>query len=247
MKAYATAVVGLVALLCACGAPGPGPEAASNGARSDTTTAVVPVIPDTAAPFAPAAGLPTIATDGFAITPRMLAEARYDAEAPYAFDGRWFNADGTDQVLAIEEHTDHHHLKVFLFRKGKAPDALIAELPFLGQGPTGQRMLADSVRRHWDRLLRPLNELRPAQLTSRKGFTFGTPERAVIEAYGAPDSTWNDGPYTVRDWHFTGDGAYDGRTDLRGRPLAEGSFGHDVRLWTRGGRLVAYRLHNAIP
>lgn len=247
MKACATAVVGLVALLSACGTPAPETDAVGTGARSDTSTLASPAIPDTAAPFAPAAGLPTIATDGFAITPRMLAEARYDPAAPCEFEGRWFHAAGTDHVLAIEEHTDHHHLKVFLFRKGKAPDALVAELPFLGQGPTGQRIPADSVRRHWDRLLRTLNELKPAQLTSRKGFTFGTPEGAVIEAFGAPDSSWKDGPYTVRDWHFIGDGAYDGRTELHGRPLAEGSFGHDVRLWTRNGRLAAYRLHNEIP
>jgi hypothetical protein len=239
--------IALALLFAACGSE-PRPAAVPDAATAhDTVPAEATPSPteDTVQYPDHAAGLPTIGTDGFPITPRMLSEARYDPVAPYDFDGRWFHATGTDQVLAIEEHTDHHHLKVFLFHKGKAPAALVAELPF--QVPTGERMPADSLRRNWDRLFRPVNELNSAQLTSRKGFTFGTPERALVDAYGAPDSLWKDGPYTVRDWHFVGDGAYDGRVELKGRPLAEGSFGHDVRLWTRSGKLVAYRLHNAIP
>lgn len=236
-----------VLLVAACGTEPVRVQGPGVAGTHDTVHpgAVITPAGDTARHPAPVAGLPTIATDGFAITPRTLAEARYDPDAPYSFDGRWFGRTTDDAVLAIEEYTDHHHLKVFLFRKGKAPNALAGELPFFNA--VGNKVPMDSLKRSWTTLFRALNTITPERFTSRKGFTFGTPEGEVLNAFGAPDSIWKDGPYTVRDWHFVGDGAYDGRVDLHGRPLAEGSFGHDVRLWTRNGRLSAYRLHNAIP
>jgi hypothetical protein len=206
----------------------------SNGASiTDTTT-----YPDHSE------GVPAIEQDGFRITPRMLENARFEPSVTYAFQGRWFNEVGADQVLAIEEYTDHHQLNVYLFRKGQLPTSMLEAMDITRRGV---RLPVDTLRRVLPGLFASLNTLNADQFVSRKGIRLGCSMKEAIEVFGASDPVRTEQGMDVLEWHFLGDGNYDGRIDRKGRPLVSGSFGQDVWMYFRKGRLVAYRLHNAIP
>lgn len=52
---------------------------------------------------------------------------------------------------------------------------------------------------------------------------------------------------TVLSWFFEGENSWDGKTDLHGRPLAAGSFGHTLTMCFRNNQLIGLAINNTVP
>ncbi len=75
----------------------------------------------------------------------------------------------------------------------------------------------------------------------------GTKKQKAIDVYGKPDKESMNADFEKLEWEFIGDIFYDGKTDLKGKPLAKESFGHQIIMYFKNGKLVGQILLNAIP
>ena len=75
----------------------------------------------------------------------------------------------------------------------------------------------------------------------------GDHKSKALTIYGSPDEkTVNKGVEKLV-WHYVGDLLYDGKENLKGKPLAKYNYGHYATLYFKEGHLIAQILYNEIP
>ncbi|MDZ7615201.1 MAG: hypothetical protein U5K51_17010 [Flavobacteriaceae bacterium] len=68
----------------------------------------------------------------------------------------------------------------------------------------------------------------------------------AIDNSGKPDKQSISNKIEKFEWEFVGDTFYDGKTNLKGKPLAKDSFGHQIVMYFKNGKLIGQVLHNDI-
>jgi hypothetical protein len=163
----------------------------------------------------------------------------------YSYDQVWFGNDSLKQTLVFELYTDYHRLLTYHFFNNEIPTDLINSMALGtadGNSLTEKQKLTDI-----NGFFRQAKKINSSYFTSRKGFNLGDEKQKAVDIYGKPDKQSFHKGIEKLEWEFIGDVFYDGKSDLKGKPLAKGSFGHQVVMYFKDGLLVGQILHNDIP
>ena len=95
--------------------------------------------------------------------------------------------------------------------------------------------------------LKQTTKISSTYFITEKGFRLGDTKQKAIDVYGKPDKQTLIAGVEKLEWEFVGDVFYDGKTDLKGKPLAKDSFGHQIVMYFKNGKLIGQILHNDIP
>lgn len=183
----------------------------------------------------------TYIVDDYPITNEMLEEY----SALQRGDIVWFRNRALNESLVIELYTDWHRFVTYHFFTDDIPDAVIDRMQvFYGLEENASR---ESKRKYLISQAHAANEIDISYFTSNKGFQLGDRKEQALMMYGTPDQTAMEEGIEILKWHFAGEILYDGKIDLKGKPLAKDSFGHEVIMFFRQDALVAMILFNDIP
>ncbi|MDL2313104.1 hypothetical protein LJC68_09535 [Bacteroidales bacterium OttesenSCG-928-B11] len=206
-------------------------------------TQVVVSIPDTIKKFV---------VDDYPVTNEMLADkasnnSSYKKQSGQTFscDKAWFSNDTLKQTLVFELYTDYHRFVTYHFLDNDIPTDLINRMELhIGGG----ELASDKQKlKDFSGFLKQTTKINSSCFITDKGFRLGSTKQKAVETYGNPDKqTITDGIEKL-EWLFIGDASYDAKADLKGKPLAANSFGHQILMYFRNGKLIGQILHNDIP
>lgn len=191
-------------------------------------------IPDTIKKFA---------VDDYPVTDEMLADKTSDnssqkkqSRQTFSYDKVWLSNDTLKQTLVFELYTDYNRLVTYHFFSNDIPTDIVNRLELYIEG---SEIASDKQK---------LNELggfpkKTTKITSSyfitdKGFRLGITKQKAIETYGNPDKQTLTNGIEKIEWLFVGDHTYDNKTDLKGKPVADNSFGHQIVMYFRHGKLI---------
>jgi hypothetical protein len=163
----------------------------------------------------------------------------------FSYDRVWFSNDTLKQILVFELYTDYHRMVTYHFYTNDIPIDLISrmELHIDGGDPASEKQKLND----FGGFLKQTTKINSSYFITDKGFRLGDTKQKAIETYGNPDKqTITDGIEKL-EWDFIGNELYDGKTDLKGKPLADNSFGHQILMYFRNGKLTGQILFNDIP
>lgn len=189
--------------------------------------------------------------DDYPVTNKMLdcngpdgtCELRYNSLL--SLDKIWFSNNTLKQTLVFELYTDYHRLITFHFSNTDIPAGLIKRM--LLATPDREEASDKQKMQNFSGLLPLAQKISSEYFTSVKGFKIGDPKEKATQVYGKPDITKAADGVEEYEWDFTGDILYDGKTDLKGKPLAKDNYGHQVIMFFRDNKLIGMVLHNDIP
>lgn len=191
--------------------------------------------------------------DDYPVTNKMIAKQKVDNYSSfkkksgqiYSYDKAWFSNDSLGQTLVFEVYTDYHRLVTYLFYNEGIPGDLINRvgLHFDDGGLASQKQKLKG----FNGFLKQATKINCSYFISDKGFKLGNSKHKAIDIYGQPDRQSINNGMEKLEWDFIGDIFYDGKTDLRGKPLAKDSFGNQVVMYFSNGKLIGQILHNDIP
>ena len=204
---------------------------------------VVVSIPDTIKKFV---------VDDYPVTDEMLADktssnSSYKKQSgqTFSYDKAWFSNDTLKQPLVFELYTDYHRLVTYHFLDNDIPTDLINRMELHIDG--GELASDKQKLKDFSGFLKQTTKINSSYFITDKGLRLGDTKQKAVETYGNPDKqTITDGIEKL-EWLFIGDTSYDGKTDLKGKPLADNSFGHQILMYFRNGKLIGQILHNDIP
>jgi hypothetical protein len=163
----------------------------------------------------------------------------------YSYDKAWFSNDTLKQTLVFELYTDYHRMVTYLFDRNNIPTDLInrMELNIDGGEPASEKQKL----KDFNGFLKQTTQINSTYFITDKGFRLGDTKQKAIDNYGQPDQQSISNGIEKFEWEFIGDTFYEGKTDLKGKPLAKDSFGHQVVMYFKNGKLIGQILHNKIP
>ncbi|MEO6669008.1 MAG: hypothetical protein ABIN36_06005 [Ferruginibacter sp.] len=190
--------------------------------------------------------------DDYPITNEMLADkesnnSSYKKQSgqTYSYDKAWFTNDSIKQTIMIELYTDYHRMLTYHFYNDDIPSGLIASMELhTKEGDTASRKQKE---KDFAGFLKKAIEIKVSMFASNKGFKLGDFKKKAIDIYGKPKSQSMKEGIEKLDWEFVGEILYDGKSSLGGKPLAKDSYGHQITMYFRNGKLIAQILHNDIP
>jgi len=194
----------------------------------------------------------TFIVDDYQITDSMLL--RVADKNPFfiikagqcvSLEKAWFFNDTIDQVIIIQLATDYHRFLTFHFTKSNFPADLVSEIGLennKGEPASLKQKLIDL-----NGLVEQATIINSSYFISHRSFKLGDTKQKAISIYGKPDYELKDGQIEKLEWQFEGDELYDGKSNLNGRPLAKGSFGHNIKMYFKNDRLIGQILFNDIP
>lgn len=179
------------------------------------------------------------AVDDYPITNAMLA----DKKNPYG--EVWFGNDTLKQILFFELYTDYHRMVTYHFYSNDIPTDLMNKIePHV----EGEALASEKQKlKNFTTFLQQITNINSKYFITDKGFRLSDTKEKAIEMYGNPDTTSMSNGIEKIEWKFIGDIFYDSKTDLKGKPIAESSFGHQIVMYFRNGKLIAQILTNEIP
>ena len=206
-------------------------------------TQVVVSTPDTIMKFV---------VDDYPVTNEMLADktssnSSYKKQSgqTFSYDKAWISNDTLKQTLVFELYTDYHRLVTYHFLDNDIPTDLINRMELHIDG--GELASDNQKLKDFSGFLKQTTKINSSYFITDKGLRLGDTKQKAVENYGNPDKqTITDGIEKL-EWLFIGDTSYDGKSDLKGKPLAANSFGHQILMYFRNGKLIGQILHNDIP
>lgn len=206
-------------------------------------TQVMVSIPDTIKKFV---------VDYYPVTNEMLADkisnnSSYKKQSgqTFSYDKMWFSNDTPKQTLVFELYTDYHKLVTYHFLDNDIPNDLINRMELHIDG--GELASDKQKLKDFSGFLKQTTKINSSYFITYKGFRLGDTKQKAVETYGNPDNQKITDGIEKLEWLFIGDTSYDGKTDLKGKPLADNSFGHQILMYFRNGKLIGQILHNDIP
>ncbi|GAA4341444.1 hypothetical protein [Flaviaesturariibacter amylovorans] len=205
-----------------------------------------------AAQAPPADSIRHFTPDNYPVTNGMLDDTSSNnssyprrSGALHSSDKAWFANDSLGQALVFELYTDKHRLATYHFYSTDMPEGLLRSLE-LHNADNDLAPLPEK-RASLPGFIKGALRIGAEYFVSDKGFRLGDDKQKFIKVYDTPDSIAREGALDVLHWRFEGDALYDGKTELRGRPLAKDSYGHQVTAYFRNDKLVGLLLYNDIP
>lgn len=163
----------------------------------------------------------------------------------YALDQLWFGNNKIRQVLVVELATDYWRNIFYHFYKDDIPTPLIEQMGLnLESGDTATTQQKINA---FDGLVKQSQEVGEKFFTTKKGFKLGDDKQKAISVYGDPHQVTRAGNIEILDWRFFGDQQEISKEEYNGKRIAKGSYGHEVRMFFKGDKLIAMIIHNDIP
>jgi hypothetical protein len=160
-------------------------------------------------------------------------------------DKAWFANDTIKQTLIFELATDYHRFETYHIFNNDIPTDIINRM---GLHEDGGELASNQQKLHdFDGFIKQATKINALYFVSIKGFRLGDRKQKAIDTYGKPDKQSTTDEFEKLEWEFVGDQFYDEKTDLKGKPLAEESFGHQIIMYFRNDKLVGQILLNDIP
>jgi hypothetical protein len=163
----------------------------------------------------------------------------------FSYNKAWFSNDTLKQTLVFELYTDYHRMVTYHFYSNDIPTDLINRMELHIDG--GELASEKEKLKNFKGFLKQTIKINSSYFTTSKGFKLGKTKQVVIDIYGKPDKQSINFGVEKLEWEFIGDTFYDGKTDLKGKPLAKDSIGHQVVMYFRNGKLIGQILYNDIP
>ncbi len=191
--------------------------------------------------------------DDYPVTFEMMRKQSADNYSSYSktsgktksLDKAWFTNDTLKQTLIFELYTDGHRLVTYHFINQDIPSDIIERIELHtneGQQADKQQKLKD-----FNGFIDQSVKIDSKYFTSNKGLKLGDNKSKAIALYGQPDKETKSNGVERLEWNFVGDILYDGKENLKGKPLAKDNYGHQAYLFFKNGKLVGQILHNDIP
>jgi hypothetical protein len=160
-------------------------------------------------------------------------------------DEYWFTNEELKQTIVVELYTDNFRMTEFHFENNSVPKHLIEKIGL--HTDAGEMATQQQIEKYFHRFIDHATEANKKYFTTRKGLKLGDSREKILSMYGTPDSKIRQNNMEILEWHFTGDILYDGKTDLKGKPLAKDSYGHHAMMFFRNRKLTAIIFTNDIP
>ncbi|MGB6093697.1 MAG: hypothetical protein WBF83_08050 [Moheibacter sp.] len=190
--------------------------------------------------------------DDYPITNTMLADktsnnSSYKKQSgqTYSYDKAWFSNDTLKQTLVFELYTDYHRMVTYHFYNNDIPTDLINRMELHVEG--GELASENQKLKDFNGFLKQTTKINATNFITDKGFRLGDSKQKAIDNYGKPDKQSMSNGIEKIEWEFIGDTFYDGKTDLKSKPLAKDSYSHQVVMYFKNGKLIGQILHNDIP
>ena len=223
-----------------------------NGKTESSATKNENVLSDTQEVISIPDTIKKFVVDDYPVTDEMLADktssnSSYKKQSgqTFSYDKAWFSNNTLKQTLVFELYTDYHRLVTYHFLDNDIPTDLINRMELHIDG--GELASDKQKLKDFSGFLKQTTKINSSYFITDKGFRLGDTKQKAVETYGYPDKqTITDGIEKL-EWLYIGDTSYDGKTDLKGKPLADKSFGHQILMYFRNGKLIGQILHNDIP
>ena len=194
-----------------------------------------------------------LVVDDYPVTNEMFAQQRVDNSSTFrkvsglteSLDKVWFGNDTLKQTLVFELYTDYHRLATFNFYNNSFPPDLIKQIELNTQD--GEVVSEKQKQKDFQGFLNQTVKINSTYFVSDKGFKLGDNIQKAIKLYGTPDEQTLNNGFEKLVWKFTGDNLYDGKENLKGKALAQDSYGHQITMFFKGNKLVGQILYNDIP
>lgn len=191
--------------------------------------------------------------DDYPVTNEMFAAQKVDNSSTFrkvsgstqSLDKVWFRNDTLNEILVFELYTDYHRLATFHFYNHHIPSDLIEQIEL--HSKDGDVVKEKQKQNDFPGFTNQAVKINSTYFISAKGFKLGDIKQKAIKLYGTPDEQTVSNGFEKLVWTFTGDNVYDGKQNLKGKPLAEYSFGHQVTMFFKDNKLVGQILYNDIP
>jgi hypothetical protein len=190
--------------------------------------------------------------DDYPVTNRMLEDTTSNNSSYVkqsgvirSLDKVWFKDSALNQTLVFEMYTDKHRLAVFHFYNNDIPNGIIDRMEL--HNADGELATLEQKKKNIKVIVKAAAEIDSEYFTSHKSFRLSDDKEKVLRIYGTPDNRSDDGNLEILEWAFVGDILYDGKTDLKGKPLAKDNYGHQATMFFKKNRLIAIILRNDIP
>jgi hypothetical protein len=187
--------------------------------------------------------------DNYPVTNEMLADKasnKKQSGKTYSYDKAWFSNDTLRQTIIFELYTDYHQMVTYHFYNNDIPTDLINRMEL--HINDGEELASEKQKlKDFSGFLKQTTKINSSYFITDKGFKLGDLIQKAIATYGKPDKQSMNERIEKLEWGFIGDVIYDGKTDLKGKPLAKDSFGHQVVMYFKNGKLIGQILHNDIP
>ena len=194
----------------------------------------------------PYAHIPRFTVDGFPVTDEMFKGVDYSRKSGdiQSGEGAWFSNDTLKQTLVFILYTDDHRLHTYLFLNSDIPNGIIDDMELQSADDLAS---FKQKQKYFRGFLKQTKKIEQAYFKTDKGFKLGDSKARALKVYGRPDKISNDHGVEKYEWDFIGDILYDGKTRLRGKPLAKDNYGHQAILFFRNNKLIGIIFHNDIP
>jgi len=189
--------------------------------------------------------------DDYPITNKMFTDKSNNSSYrklsgnTFSVDKIWFSNDTIKQTLVFELYSDYHRLVTYHFLNNDTPIDLINKIEL----HTNDGKLASDKQKLKDfsGFLKQATKINSSYFVTNKGLKLGDIKQKAVDIYGSPNKKSITDEIEKLEWLFLGDEFYDGKTNLKGKPLAENSFGHQIEMYFRNGKLIGQILFNDIP
>lgn len=189
--------------------------------------------------------IPSFNVDNYPITNAMFKSANFLEKPVLSFDGLWFSH--RNQTIAIALYTDYYRYAIFHFENKNIPPDLIDQMELHKPPPDSDTANLNLKKNLFLEVFPKINKVDSSYFRTNKGFQLGDPKSKALEIYGPPDLQKMNQGTEILYWEFIGDTFYDVKNDLKGKPLARNSFGHQIRMYFKNEKLIGLFLHNDIP
>jgi hypothetical protein len=192
----------------------------------------------------------TFVVDDFPITDHMLTAHYCDtcslkSGALRSIEKVWFTSKELRQTLVYQLYTDDFREDIFLFSNDDIPAAIMDHMELYDS--TENYASHDLRAKYFKGLLRFATPIDRKYFVSEKGFALGDSLSKATKIYGKPDRRTAARGVEVLEWDFEGENTYDGKKDLKGKPLAADNFGLQITMCFRNERLIGIAFQNAVP
>jgi len=214
---------------------------AATTSKSEQKTAIA--IPDAIKRFV---------VDDYPVTNTMLADKTSNSSSykkqsgqTYSYNKAWFTNDTLNQTIVFELYTDYHRMVTYHFYNYDIPADLINIMEL---HKNGEELATEKQKfKDFSGFLNQSMKINSLYFITDKGFRIGDTKQKAIETYGHPDKQLMTDGVEKLEWEFIGDEFYDSKSDLKGKPLAKDSFGHQIIMYFKKDKLIGLILQNDIP
>jgi hypothetical protein len=160
-------------------------------------------------------------------------------------EGAWFSNDTLKQTLVFVRYTDDHRLVTYHFLNSDIPNGVINRMEL--HSADGELATFKQKQKYFRGYLTQTKKIKQSYFRTNKGFKLGDSKEKALKVYGNPDKTKIENGIEKYEWDFIGDILYDGKTNLKGKPLAKDNYGHQATMFFRNKKLIGIIFHNDIP